>query len=296
MSKIKDLNRQTKEAEGRQASADEQGNTRFRMRVAAQQFLKHHAPLLPVYMRNGGGSDVIAVPGAFAEKAMQARTLAVKIASRVMQKPEDEVTMTDARHFRVEAAEIVAMAWDGRVELDMEIVADDIASAVAGADDAYDAETIRWAQISGLGSATLTAAVAAAGLTSAIEVYDFRLGHNMVLSTLTAALLEATREAVEMMLPPEATTEDNRSLSQTMLRSNCAILRQIYESAARQALSTLHTADEEAKRTWLRQNRPLETIVGKFRTWSHNVATIAAATARETVAGSRTSSENTPGH
>lgn len=297
MNKLQNLNRRTSSTPEGQGATEERANARFKARVAAQQFLKHHAPLVPVFMRTGGVSELMATPGIFAEKAKLARQLAIEIAARVMEKPIGEITMSDARHFRTEAAELVAFAWDAQIELDLALVADDVAKAVSGADDTYDAETIKWSQMSGLGSATLTAAAAASSLTTAIELYDFRLGHNMVLSTLTSAVLEATREAVEIMLPSDATDEDRRSLTQTTLRSNCSIIRQIYETAAREALSTLHNADEERKKAWLRQNRPLEAIVSKFRNWSHNIATIAAAAARETVNGARsTASDAAPGH
>lgn len=296
MGLLDSLNEKTKQAEKRQTQDDERAKTRFRHRLAAQQFLKHHAPLFPAYIRAGGASTRIADHGVFADKAKLARNLAVAIAAHVLEKPVESVNMQEARHFRVEAAEIVAGAWEAEIEIDVDLMARDIAATVKGADDVYDAETIAWAQMSGLGSATLTAAAAAASLTMAIELYDFRLGHAMVLSTLTAAVLHATREGVETILPLDATDEDRRSLSQTTLRTNCAILKQIYETAAREAVSTLHRADEEEKRAWLRQSRPLDTIVAKFRSWSHDIATIAAAAARETVVGLGASNGAGPSH
>ena len=293
---LSELNRQSREAQDRQEAADKRASTAFHRRLAAQRFLKHNAPLLPAYIRSGGISGKLMSPGVFEEKARLSRTLAVEIAAKVFKKDVAKVSMEEARHFRTEAAEIVADAWDGNLEIDVSIVAEEIAAAVAGADEVYDAETIKWSQISGLGSASLTAAAAAASLTQVIEIYSFRHGHKLVLTTLTAALVTATREGVETMLNEDATDEDRRSLSQTLMRENAAILRTIYETAAREALSELHDSDEKDKKVWLRRKQPLQTIIGTFRQWSRDVCAVAAATAREAVASSKPNEQSPSGH
>jgi len=294
--KLKNLNEQSKAAQKRQEESDKRGNVAFRSRLAAQQFLKHHAPLLIPYIRNGGHPGRIAAPGVFEEKARQARHLAVAIAAKVLNKKDTEVTMAEARNFRVEAAEIIAEAWDGQIDIDLDLIATEIANAVSSADEVYDAETIKWASISGRGSASLTAAVAAASLSMVIELYNFRLGQSLVLTTLTSALMEATRLGVERMTTPDSTDEDRRSLSQTLMRTNSQILRTIYEAAAREALSELYEATEDEKKLWLRKNRPLETIIAKFQNWSHEICSVAAGAARETIANTKPSQASPSGH
>lgn len=286
------LGKIAKQQEERREKVDEQGShDAFRMRIAAQQFLKHHGPLLRSYVRAGGVSTEIVAPGAFEERARAARALAIAITAKVLNKPGDQVTMSEARHFRLEAAEVVAQAWDAGIEIDTETFAAGVASAIALADDAYDNETINWSQMSPTGSATITAAGISMSLAQSVDLYDFRVGKKLMLSTLTAAVVEATREAVGLITNEQSTDEDRRSLSQTTMRSFTTILGQIYDQHARLALETLISMPETKRRTWLRQQQPLETILGEFRTWTADISEVAAAAARETVTNSRTPSQ-----
>lgn len=291
---LKDLQRKT--AEAASEGDDRRPSASFRHRLAAQQFLKHNGPIMRVYMKTGGASSEMAHGKTFADRTIAARELALRIASLVLGKPASETTLEDARHFRPEAAEMVAEAWDGNVELNMDKVAKDIASAVAGADRVYDEDTIRWAAISGSGSATLTAANAAFALATAIEIYDFRLGQNLVLQTLASTVIAETMAAVAIMSSPQATAEDKRSLSQTTLRNNCAIMRQIYEQAAREALKTMADLPESEKQDWLRRRKPLETIVQKFSRWSNDIAQVTAMVAREATKDASSEEQNKLSH
>jgi hypothetical protein len=274
-------------AEAREEAAAEARRDAFKVRVASQQFLKHHTPLLRAFLRMGGNSKGITQRGVFEEKAREARSLAMAIAARVLNKPVDTVTMAEARHFRLEAAEIVALAWEEDREVDMAAVAESVGGAVASADDAYDDDTVRWAQVSGNGSATMTAASVTLALARSVMIYDFRLGHNFVLSTLTATVVEAVRQAVDAMAPDQATTEDRRSLGQTTMQSFCAIMAQIYEDAARESFAYLVNLDEDQRRAWLRSRQPLESVVSKFKVWTSDITQVATAAARETMAAAR---------
>lgn len=263
------------------------GSDAFRMRLASQQFLKHHGPLLRAYVSAGGRPESIAQRGVFEAKARQARDLAVAMTARVTGKPLAEVTLNEARVLRLEAADLVARAWQEGREVDLAALADDIASAVASADDAYDADTVAWSRVSGNGSATMTAAAVTLALAETVSIYDFRLGKSLVLSTLTSAVIEATRLAVDEMSIDSATVEDRRSLSQTTLRSFSGVMAQLYEDTARETLQRLVDLPEAKRRAWLQSKQPLEAVLGSFRTWTASIAAIAAAAARETMNNAR---------
>lgn len=275
-----------KQAEKRE-TAHEENNEAFRMRLASQQFLKHHGPLLRAFVRAGGDPKAIVQPGAFEERARQARSLAVAIAAHTLGKAIDQVSMHDARHFRFEAAEVIAQAWDAGIDLDIDKFASEIATAVTNADEVYDGDTIAWAQISANGSVAMTAASISLSLASVVSIYDFRAGERLVLSTLTAAVVEATRQAVDTMTAENSTAEDRRSLSQTTMRSFTGILAQIYEESARVALNQLVPLTEPKRRAWLRSNAPLESVLTRFSTWTSEITQVAAAAARETLTSAR---------
>lgn len=281
---LSDLAKSSIQNEQRLAAQEERSALAFAHRLAGQQVLKHHAALLAAFAESGGVSGEIGVAGEFVERAKQARTLAIKITAYAAGKPESEVELADARHFRVEAAEVVARYWERGKALDLDAFAKEVAAVVVNADATYDADTIKWSKMTHSGSMALTALGVATALSASVELYDFRMGRRFVLSMLTSAVVDAARCAVGTMVHEAATDEDVRSLSQTTLRSFTGIMVSLYDRSAHACLSHLVTLPLESRSNWLSENAPLERIINDFRDWSDDVADIALMAADETLA------------
>lgn len=263
------------------------GEAAFRGRVAAQQFLKHHGPLMRAFARLGGPASDMVKPGEFARRALQARALAVGVAARLADKEPDQVAMGEARHFRQEAAEMVAESWERNEPIDIDRTADEIAGALAIADGEYDARTIEWGKVTGGGSLAMTSASVGLSLARLVALYDFRLGRRVALARVMQAVVTSTTEAVERLVPPEGTPEDRRSLSQTVMQALSGIMADIYEASARDTVAALLEVPHEERLAWLRRDEPLERVVENFREWAEGAVGICLDVSREAVASVR---------
>lgn len=259
---IKDAARKSESAyENERAQREE----RFRYRLAAQQFLKHQAPLFRVMLAKGRKPEEIGASREFADMTIRARELAMVIARSLFPDLEAAALPEAARHFRVEAAEAVAMAWaDGR-DLDIDFAAETIADAVRQAHIVFDGEAMRWRDISEAGSISLSAAASSALLLRSVMLYDFRLGRDNALSRLSTLLVETTSENVRAILPGDASFEDRRSVFQSVMRENGQILAGIYESISRRTVAALAGQPEADRQSWLLRERPLDAIEVEFR-------------------------------
>ena len=254
-----------KKSESAYESERAQREERFRYRLAAQQFLKHQAPLFRVMLSKGRRPEEIGTSREFADMTLRARELATIIARSLFPDLEEAALPEAARHFRVEAAEAVAMAWaDGR-DLDVEFAAETIVDAVRQAHIVFDGEAMRWRDISEAGSISLSAAASSALLLRSVMLYDFRLGRDNALSRLSALLVETTSENVRAILPGDASSEDRRSVFQSVMRENGQILAGIYESVSRRTVAALAGQPEADRQSWLLRERPLDAIDAEFR-------------------------------
>lgn len=253
-------------------------------RLAAQQFLKHHGPLLRAYVASGVEPLGFEATETFRTMAEQSRQLAIAITAYVAGKPVEEVSLEDARNFRLEAADIVAEACRIGRPLDVTGTARDVAAAISFAHPVYDADSIYWGQVTGSGSLAMTAAGVSASLFRVVHAYDFRLGNKAVLAALTKAVVDATMRAVHDMTREGATREDRRSLTQTTMRAYAGMMAEIYDLEARRTLEAAVNVPKAERATWLEQRAPLKTILSAFAGWSSAVTDVAVSTASDAIA------------
>lgn len=292
MGRLDALNEQKQKSEDRR----DRRESAFKLRVAVQQFLKHHGPLLRAWGLAGHSAHDAAVPGEFEARARESRALAVAIAAKALGKDPSEITMQDARHFRTEAAEIVARHMIEGSALDVARIAGDVGDALASADPDYDAEVIEWRRVTGAGSAALTTARAAALLWDLVAIYDFRLGRAPALARLSEALQGAVKRAVDRILPEDVSEEDVRVVSQSLMREFASsVLEPAYETWTRRALDALRPLDEPARRRWLAVHTPFERMLSQFAADAEAFTELARATSLHAAAAQEPKPSNNPG-
>jgi len=262
LARLKSNNQEAQEE--RTAKQEAMRDDVFRRKTQGQQFLKHHGALLRALIRIAGTIDLESNPGEFERHVLMARSLAVKIAARILDKPENEISMEEARPYRQECSEIVAWCWTEGEPLRADQVADEIAAAVRHADLAYDADTTPWRNLSNAGQIALTVVPVMMRLRSSVALYDFRLGTEAVLARLSAAVAEASMIAVRAILPATATESDRRSLFQSFLREYSSDLQTLYEEGARQTVDALLPLSEGERVQYLDDRRPLDAIIESF--------------------------------
>lgn len=276
-----ELKKLAQDAEERpQAPASDARKTR----LAAQQFLKHHGPLLRAFVSSGTAPLGFEGSEEFRAMAEQSRQLAIAITASVTGKKADEVTLEEARNFRLEAADIVAEAWRTGRPIDIEGTARAVGAAISFANPVYDAENIFWGQITGSGSLAMTAAGVGASLFKAVHAYDFRLGAKVVLAALTGAIVEATMRAVHDITREGATREDRRSLTQTTMRTYAGMMAEIYEVETRHTLEAAVHVPKSERGAWLEQRAPLQRVLSAFETWSSVLTEVTLNAATEAIA------------
>lgn len=254
----------SKPDEGRPDAVRERDETSFRRKVQGQQFLKHHGAILRALIRIAGDIDLRRYPGQFEARVKEARTLAVKIAGRVLGKPDAEVTMEEAKPFRQEASEIVAWYWTTNQPLDSDAIATEIASAAALADTVYDSDNIPWRAITSTGSLAMTVIPAMMRLKNSVDAYDFRLGPDVVLARLSSAVVSAAMEGVVAILPESSNDSDRRSVFQSLVREYAADMQVVYDEAARGTVNVLLGMNDEERTAYLEDLKPVDILIENF--------------------------------
>src|SRR3546814_2023384 len=116
------LQKITREREERDTTQRENA---FQSRVAMHQFMNHNAAIFHDLARAQAPNMEFAAD-TVREAAEDARTLAIRVAARVLSKAEEDVDPADAKPFRTEAASLLVELRTSGLKIDGTAIADAI--------------------------------------------------------------------------------------------------------------------------------------------------------------------------
>ncbi len=259
--------------------AEENRDIAFRQKVAIQQFMNSNGPIFRAFANRGVLADDILQDGVLNGLIANAVALANETAARLYKKSRTEVTAAEARPFRIGAAEWVAAHWTTGKQLDVQVAADQIASAAAMADGGWDHDIYKDDGISADASKHITAAAVAGSLVERVSIYSFRIDTPTVIYRLiNEVMTEATKSARDML--PTATEAEVTNLTQTIARTLSNLMQACYDQRAREVVKELHKKSEPDIIAYLDAHKPLDQVVHNFRSWAHFLAKIAPEAAK----------------
>jgi predicted nucleic acid-binding protein len=245
----------------------------FRQKVAIQQFMNSNGPIFRAFANRGVLADDVMQSGVLNALIGNAVALANETASRLYNKPRESVTAAEAKPFRVGAAEWVAAHWTGGKQLDVEVAADQIATAAAMVDGGWDHDIYKDTVISDDASKHITAAAVAGSLIERVSIYSFRIDTPIVIYRLINEVMsEATKSAREML--PAATESEVANLTQTIARTLSNLMQACYDQKSREVVKALYKKSEAEKLAFLETHQPLDEVIRNFRNWAEWLAWI----------------------
>ena len=251
-----------------QGNADRSGEARdrdFQRKVAAQNFLRHHAPIVAAHMERGPDLGEVLSSDGFAADVEAARSAAMDLTARLAGKRRADVTAYEARHLRAETVRLVASRRRRGLDTDPAALVEALAHVPAVADRAADADAMDWKGVSPAGSFALTAMRASLALLNVTDAYDFRLGRERVLAILVDAAADAAKDGARAILGDDAPPEDLHALFQSAVRDVTMLLRTRYEVAARETVGLLSPLEPAEREAWHASNDPLGDMLAGFR-------------------------------
>jgi hypothetical protein len=245
----------------------------FRQKVAIQQFMNSNGPIFRAFANRGVLADDVMQSGVLNALIGNAVALASETASRLYNKPREDVSAAEAKPFRIGAAEWVAAHWTSGKQLDVEVAAEQIATAAAMADSGWDHDIYKDTVISDDASKHITAAAVAGSLIERVSIYSFRIDTPIVIYRLINEVMsEATKSARNML--PTATEAEVANLTQTIARTLSNLMQACYDQKSREVVKEIHNKSEADKIAYLETHKPLDEVIRNFRNWAEWLAWI----------------------
>ncbi|NTF17540.1 hypothetical protein G6L37_03955 [Agrobacterium rubi] len=258
----------------------------FRKKVAIQQFMNHNGPLFRALALKG--EDVTkAIEGqVLKEPASMANRLAMAIAARVHGKAIEDLSASDVKPFRTEAAEYVAARWVSGRKIDIDRAVAAISGAVEIADRSWDHDIYADEGISDDASLMMTVVNMSGTLSRLVEVYSFRLGTTEALSRILSTVVDISlKTARDMLKETSPSPADERNLTQTLARNFTALMEVCYDRKSREVVALLENKTPAEKRAFYASRSPIDEVIADFKAWYVCFSGWAVMAAREMAAG-----------
>lgn len=283
LSAISKLKEASKKYENNRRAQEEISANSFQARVAHQQFMNAHASLFNEFARRSNQADSSYETNTLAMSIRTANKLALKVASRVLDKEEREITPDEIRHYRGDCSAFVASRWFGKSVREQEIdeIATQIAEALSLSNPTFDINPYRGMKISDETSLKMTTLGMVTGLVKNVSVYDFRQNPQEVVARLSRHILNYSETLVSEMLPDESVLNDRLSLRQSLIKHLSNIMASCYEQKAREVVYQLDGKSEDEKVAWFNQNDPIADIIEDHKNWCLCLAGFSLASTRE---------------
>jgi DNA primase len=245
----------------------------FRHKVAIQQFMNANGPIFRAFANRGVQVEDIKRQGVLNGLIGNAVALATHTAAKIYRKNVADVTPSEARPFRVGAAEWVAAHWTSGKQIDVQFAAEQIASAAQLADAKWDHDIFKDDRISSDASKYITAAAVAGELTERVAIYHFRLDFKVALHRVINEVVTHASKSARAMLP-EASEAEVSNLTQTIARTLSNLMQACYDQKARDVVKSLRDKSENDIAAYFEANQPFEEVISNFRKWADWLAWI----------------------
>ena len=235
-------------------------------KYAIQEFMNENIEIVKAIINNSKSPEKMSELKYLIDTSKQ---LSIKIASRILEKHEDQCDKFDIKPFRKTSALIVSTLWQKNSEFDLDKIADSIFQAASKVDPDEEFNIYKFLNISRDVSFLMTASNVTLKLYNLTSIYNFRKNNNdEILTLLSEAVLQQAHKGVSEVITTEHSEDDKTSLLQTFSNNLSEILATIYKKEVRNTLSKLKGMKEDKINEFYANNDPLKNILSDFNKFS----------------------------
>jgi hypothetical protein len=197
------------------------------------------------------------------------KELSVKIAAKILNKDESEVTKLDVKPFRRTSAQFIISSWKNNKDIDLEEISTIISDSASVMVPEDEVNIYKYMENSHVNSIRLTAANVNLKLIEPVMVYSFRNPNpETIISELSDSVMNVAKKSVDSVLGSESNQDDRISLLQTISNHLSSIMVSCYERRSFHFLNKIKNKSDEEIEQLLKKDEPLQNILNDFNKWS----------------------------